>query len=235
MTGMIDQPTVIYEDNHLLGLNKPSGWLVQSDHTGDYTALEWGKRYIKDRYNKPGDVFLVPVHRIDRPVSGTIVLSRTSKALSRMNQLIKDREITKKYWALSRFPPIQMSGTLEHYIVKKAQKNKVEAIPLSKRPPAKAKKAKLSYKLTAEVEGLHLLEVQLYTGRPHQIRAQLAKMGCPIFGDLKYGDAEPLDDLSIGLHSYEMSFIHPVKKEPVSVTSVPMKGEWWKKFSTFIK
>lgn len=228
-------PKVIYEDNHLLGLYKPPGWLVQSDITGDFTLLEWAKRYLKDRYDKPGAVFCSPVHRIDRPASGVVVMAWTSKALSRLNKMIQEREVTKKYFALSRNAPPKHKDQLEHYILKDSKVNKVQTIPMRKRPPQKAKKASLRYELVAEIEGDYLIKVNLETGRPHQIRAQLSAVGCTIVGDLKYGADKPLDDMSIALHSYAMSFLHPVKKETINVTAPPPNVELWNRFERFIK
>jgi 23S rRNA pseudouridine1911/1915/1917 synthase len=226
-------PKVIYEDNHLLGLNKPAGWLVQSDRTGDPTLLEWAKNYLKDKYNKPGKVYCVPIHRIDRPASGTVIMAWTSKALKRMNKMIKEREITKKYYAICQSAPPKRKDRLEHYILKDSRKNKVTTIPMRKRPPKKAKKASLRYELVAELDAYFLIKVNLETGRPHQIRAQLSTIGCTIVGDLKYGANAPLDDKSIALHSYAMSFLHPVQKETTIIKAKPPKKELWNRFSSF--
>ncbi|NBB88908.1 MAG: RNA pseudouridine synthase [Bacteroidetes bacterium] len=229
----MEEPKVIFEDNHLLAVNKGSGWLVQSDRTGDFTLLEWAKRYIKDRYNKPGKVFLNPVHRIDRPASGAVLFGRTTKGLSRMNQLIKERKIDKFYWAITHTAPPQPSATIEHYILKEKKKNKVTAIPLNKRAPKKAKKATLSFDLTAEIEGRFLVRINLQTGRPHQIRSQLAAIGCSIIGDIKYGAPEPLADQSIALHSAEMNFIHPVRNNEVKIIADPPQSQVWTRFKSF--
>lgn len=229
----MEDPKVIFEDNHILGVNKGPGWLVQSDRTGDTTLLEWAKTYIKNRYNKPGRVFLNPVHRIDRPASGAVLFGRTSKGLRRLNQLIKDRKIDKEYFAISLTAPPEPSALLEHYILKEKKKNKVSAIPMNKRPPKKAKKAVLIYDLIAEIEGRFLMKVQLQTGRPHQIRAQLNAIGCSIIGDIKYGAVEPLPDQSIALHSIGMKFIHPVQKEPVHVFAQPPGTAVWQRFKSF--
>jgi len=230
----MDEPKVIFEDNHLLAVNKGPGWLVQSDRTGDFTLLEWGKRYIKDRYNKPGKVFLHPVHRIDRPASGLVLFGRTTKGLSRMNQLIKERQIDKFYWVLTQTAPPEPMARLEHYILKEKKKNKVTAIPINKRPPQKSKKAILDYELVAEIEGRFLLRVKLQTGRPHQIRAQLAAVGSSIIGDIKYGAAEPLSDQSIALHSAEMKFVHPVRKVKVKIQANPPGTAAWMRFKSFL-
>ncbi len=229
----MEEPKVIFEDNHLLAVNKAPGWLVQSDRTGDFTLLEWAKRYIKDRYKKPGKVFLNPVHRIDRPASGVVLFGRTTKGLSRMNQLIKERKIDKFYWVITHTAPPQPSAKLEHYILKEKKKNKVMAIPISKRPPKKAKKAILSFDLVAELEGRFLMRVNLQTGRPHQIRAQLSAIGCSIIGDIKYGAIEPLPDQSIALHSAEMRFIHPVRNNEVKIVADPPQSPVWSRFKSF--
>ncbi len=229
-----ETPKVIFEDNHLLAINKPTGWLVQSDRTGDFTALEWAKEYIKVRYKKPGKVFLSPVHRIDRPASGVVLMGRTSKGLSRMNQLIKDREVKKVYWMVSMTAPPEPSARLEHYILKEKMKNQVKAIPINKNPPKKAKKAILTFELVAEIEGRFLIRVELETGRPHQIRAQMAAIGCSIIGDLKYGAPEPLPDQEIALHAAQMRFVHPVRNEAVTIVADPPETEMWRRFKSFL-
>ena len=221
---------VLYEDNHLIAVNKPAGTLVQGDQTGDATLADWVKGYIKDRYNKPGAVFLGIVHRLDRPVSGVVVFARTSKALSRMNELFRTRKITKTYWAITKNRPEILEGSLMHYLLKNPVKNKTKAYDRPSRRAAKAKKAELSYK-TIGVLGDHCkLEVKPKTGRPHQIRVQLAQMGCPIKGDVKYGAAKPNPDGSIHLHCYSLQFIHPVKKELVTITTAPPDNQLWNMF-----
>lgn len=222
------EPIIIYEDNHLIAVNKPAGWLVQGDETGDMTLGDWVKYYIKNQYDKPGDVFLGTIHRLDRPVSGVVVFARTSKALSRMNEIIRDRKVSKKYWAVVERSPDPLSGKLEHYILKDHKKNKVKAF--DKPSKSGAKKAELSYQLEAGISGHYLLDIDLKTGRPHQIRAQLAKMGMPIRGDVKYGAHHPNDDLSINLHCKSMSFVHPVKKEPISIECNPGDQQIWNLF-----
>lgn len=223
---------VIHEDNHLIAVYKPAGVLVQGDITGDKTLADWVKRYIKDRYNKPGDVFLGIIHRIDRPVSGVVVFARTSKALSRMNEAFRERKVKKTYWAIIKGRPDHLEGKLVHYLTKDNTRNKAKAYQkLSKRNQSQnAKKAELSYK-TIGVLGDHtLLEVYPKTGRPHQIRVQLAAMNCIIKGDIKYGADVPNKDASIYLHCHSLSFVHPVKKEPVTISAPAPMLQMWREF-----
>lgn len=214
----VKDPQVIYEDNHLLLLNKPSGWLVQGDKTGDKTLTDWGRDYIKKKYDKPGDVFLHPTHRLDRPVSGITVFARTSKALERMNKLFRDDKIQKTYLAVVNGKPANDQGKLVHWLYKDGQKNIVKAY---KKPMGTAKEAELDYELLGHADKHSLLKVMPKTGRSHQIRVQLASMKTPIKGDLKYGYPEPNSDKSIHLHAFQISFVHPVKKESVTFTSSP--------------
>lgn len=202
------QPAILYEDNHLLVLNKPAGWLVQGDKTGDFTLTDWGKAYLKEKYQKPGAVFLHPVHRIDRPVSGAVLFARTDKALTRLMRSFKQREVQKTYIALSLFSPVSKEGRLLHWLEKQEKNNKVRVFHFAH---PTAKESILDYQVLGESGPLTILEVHPITGRPHQIRAQLAAMGCPIIGDLKYGAHQPLEDASIGLHCRSMAFQHPVQ------------------------
>lgn len=224
---------VIYEDNHLIALNKPAGLLVHSDQTGDETLEEQAKFYIKHQYNKPGNVFLGVIHRLDRPVSGVVVFARTSKALKRMNELLRERAIRKHYLAISDRRPFPEKGRLVHYLIKNRSKNIVKAYDQPKKKSREAKKAILNYELLAAFEGKALIKIDLVTGRPHQIRAQLAHIGCPILGDVKYGKFRPLKDKSIALHSHQMEFVHPVKKESLKISCPPPQQLWWDQFKEF--
>jgi 23S rRNA pseudouridine1911/1915/1917 synthase len=216
--------TVLFEDNHLLVVNKASGVLVQGDATGDVPLAELCKEYIKKKYEKPGAVFLGVVHRLDRPVSGIVVLARTSKALERMNELFRERQTEKTYWAIVTDKPKQNEGTLIHWLLKDEKKNKTTAYI---RETNGALRSELNYKLIAQSGGEYLIEVNPITGRPHQIRVQLASMGCVIKGDVKYGYDEPNADGSICLHARRLLFIHPVKKESVVFEApLPDSGFW---------
>lgn len=219
---------VLFEDNHLIAVNKPAGVLVQGDETEDRPLGEYVKDYIKHRYQKPGDVFLGVIHRLDRPVSGVCVFARTSKALSRMNELFKNREIQKTYWAITNERPDPLNGHLEHFLEKDKNKNLVH-VYLRQRSPD-AKKSELDYKLIGSLGQQHLLEVNPLTGRPHQIRAQLAKIGCPIMGDVKYGYKQANRNGAIHLHCRNLSFLHPVKKEMVSITASLPRDQIWSLF-----
>lgn len=198
--------------------------LVQGDITGDIPLVEHGKAYIKEKYKKPGAVFLGVVHRLDRPVSGVVVLARTSKSLERMNALFRDRDTEKIYWALVGKKPPQMQGTLVHWLRKDEKKNK--AVIFSRETEG-ALRSELSYTVKGEIQGHFLLEVKPITGRAHQIRVQLANMGCPIAGDVKYGYLTPNENGNINLHAKSLSFIHPVKKEMLNISApLPQDGLW---------
>ncbi len=222
---------IIYEDNHLIAINKPAGVLVQGDETGDEPLSEAVKAYIKRRYGKPGDVYLGVVHRIDRPVSGAVIFARTSKALERMNALFAERKVEKTYWALVKDRPEPLTATLVHYLDKDREKNVTKVLNGPSRRHPDAKQAELSYDLMSSLGNFHLLEVHPTTGRSHQIRAQLAHIGCPIRGDIKYGYPTPNADQSISLHCRSMVFIHPVQKTPVEIVANPPKDQVWNMFS----
>jgi 23S rRNA pseudouridine1911/1915/1917 synthase len=219
-------PKIIYEDNHLLVINKPIGWLVQGDKTGDPTLTDWGKNYIKKKYNKPGDVFLNPAHRLDRPVSGVVIFARTSKALTRLTTLFRDQLIQKTYVAVVKARPQELNGTLINWLVKDETKNITKAFNKDK---GSGKKSILTYRTLMYEDGHSLLLAKPETGRPHQIRVQLAKMLCPIQGDLKYGYATPNPDKSICLHAFKIEFDHPVKRVKISLRATP-KGVYWKPY-----
>ncbi len=223
---------VIYEDNHLLIVNKSAGVLVQGDSTGDKSLVELLKAYIKGKYNKPGEVFLNPVHRLDRPVSGLVVFARTSKALERMTALFRKREIQKTYWAIVGRKPDEKEGKLVHWLVKDEKRNLVTAYD-SQVPDSQ--KAELSYRWLGEVNKFHLLEVSPVTGRPHQIRVQLSKMGCPIRGDVKYGYSKFNQDNNINLHARRLFFEHPVKKEPLLCRAGVPIDPFWEEFLSLDK
>jgi 23S rRNA pseudouridine1911/1915/1917 synthase len=221
---------VLYEDNHLLIVNKAPGLLVQADRTGDICLLDLLKDYIKDKYDKPGEVFLGTVHRIDRPVSGIVVFARTSKSLERMNELFRKRDIQKTYWAVVRRKPREASGKLVHWLIKDEARNVVTAYDYQATP--QAQKAELTYRVIGEINKHFLLEVTPLTGRPHQIRVQLAAMGSPIRGDVKYGYARPNLDGSINLHARRLFFEHPVKKEPILCRAALPEEAFWEEFLT---
>lgn len=227
------QLQILFEDNHLIAVNKPAGYLSQGDQTGDFTLVDAVKAYIKDRYQKPGEVFLGLVHRLDRPVSGVLLFARTSKGLTRMNDLFRDRKVEKVYWAIVGQQPDPTEATLKGYIYKDTAKNKAKVLPKADSNRYQgAKKAELSYTLKGRLGNSILLEVHPKTGRSHQIRAQLSHNGTPIRGDVKYGFPEPNEDGNIHLHSRSLSFVHPVKKEPVTITApLPSGDQVWQMFN----
>lgn len=223
------QPKIIYEDNHLLAINKPPGMLVHADVTGDKTLEDWGKAYLRAQYDKPGNIFLTPCHRLDRPVSGVCLFAKTSKALSRVQKMFHDRTIQKTYFALVVERPEELSGDLFHYIDKAGPGQPVKALQGKSRRHPDAKPASLSYELVAEIDQLFLLKIQPDTGRPHQIRAQLAAMGCPIRGDFKYGSKVKTDYPGIYLHSFQIAFTHPVKLTEIRIEALPPDDVLWNK------
>jgi len=225
---------VLYEDNHLIAVNKPGGWLVQGDKTGDIPLSEYVKQYIKKRYKKPGDVFLGVIHRLDRPVSGVVVFARTSKALTRMNKLFHDREVDKLYWAITNKKPDPLEGELVHFLAKHTGRNVTTAYTNPKTiEKKKAKRSVLNYKMIARLGGHVLIEVNPITGRSHQIRVQLSEIGCPIRGDLKYGFNRWNEDSNINLHCRKLSFIHPVKKERITIKADPKRDSVWLVFEQY--
>ena len=215
---------VVYEDNHIIIVNKESGEIVQGDKSGDQPLSEFVKAYIKQKYNKPGNVFLGVTHRLDRPVSGLVVFARTSKALARLNDMFRNGEIHKTYWAITQKCPEPSEGTLTHWITRNTQQNKSYA---HDREVPNSKQAILNYRLIGKTDNYHLLEIQLMTGRHHQIRCQLSAVGMPIKGDLKYGARRSNADGSISLHARRVEFVHPVSKERIMVEApVPNEKLW---------
>ena len=220
------KPTVVYEDNHLLCVSKRPGEIVQGDKTGDEPMSEALKAWLKEKYNKPGNVYLGVIHRLDRPVGGLVLFAKTSKALSRMNELFRTGDVSKRYWAVVTARPPKHSDTLEQYLVRNESQNKSYVARQGTATPG-AKLARLSYRLLASGEHYHLLEIELHTGRHHQIRCQLAALGCPIKGDLKYGAPRSNPGGSISLLSRQISFTHPVSKEALTLTApVPDERLW---------
>lgn len=220
------QEQIVFEDNHILVINKLPGQLVQGDKTGDLSLLDLIKNYIKIRDKKPGGVFLGLVHRIDRPTSGLVIYAKTSKALSRLTQMVKNREIKKTYWAVVPKVEIPKQQRLKHYLLKNEKNNKSTVFP---NVTEGAKEAILNYEIIKTLDNFQLLEVDLETGRHHQIRAQLSKIGVPIKGDLKYGSSRSNPDGGIHLHARALEFVHPVTKEEVKITApVPKNDAVWK-------
>lgn len=215
---------IVYEDNHLIIVNKACGEIVQGDRTGDEPLVETLKQWIKEKYQKPGNVFCGVIHRIDRPTSGLVVFARTSKGLSRMNELFRKGEVHKTYWAIVQNRPPKQTDTLTHWLVAHEKGNRTEVFDA---PKEGAQKAVLKYRLIAEGERYHLLEVELLTGRKHQIRAQLSHIGCPIKGDLKYGARRSNPGGGISLQSHRICFQHPVSKLEIDITApVPPQPLW---------
>jgi len=221
------QLQVLYEDNHLIALNKGTSDLVQGDKTGDLSLDKRLKIFLKQKYNKPGNVFVGVIHRLDRPVSGVVLFAKTSKGLSRMNKLFQQKDLQKTYWAIVKNKPPQPEDRLMHYLVRNEKKNKSFAYS---KPQKNSKHAELSYRVVGSSDRYHLLSIDLHTGRHHQIRAQLAAIGSPIKGDLKYGYPRSNPDGGISLHAREISFEHPVKLEPIRIVADPPPDKLWDYF-----
>jgi 23S rRNA pseudouridine1911/1915/1917 synthase len=218
---------ILYEDNHLIAVYKKPSDLSQSDKTGDAALDSAVKKYLAEKYNKPGEVFLGVIHRLDRPVGGVMLFARTSKALERMNEIFRTREVRKTYLAVVNERPPDDEAVLAHFLKKNEKQNKTYVYDNEVKG---SKKATLSYRLARRSERFFLLEIELHSGRHHQIRAQLAKIGCPVKGDLKYGYPRSNEDGSISLFARRLEFIHPVKKEKVSITAHFPQGDVWKLF-----
>ncbi|MDE7449037.1 MAG: RluA family pseudouridine synthase [Paramuribaculum sp.] len=219
---------VIYEDNHIIVVNKAAGEIVQGDKTGDKPLVEIVREYIKEKYHKPGNVFCGVAHRLDRPVAGLVVFAKTSKALTRLNDMFRNGNVKKTYWAITRNMPPQPEGRIVSYITSTERNNKSYSSP---DPRPGAKEAALSYRHVASSERYHLLEVNLETGRKHQIRVQLASIGCPVRGDLKYGDKRSNPDGSISLMARHIEFVHPVSGNLISLTAPLPPDPLWQAFA----
>lgn len=215
---------VLYEDNHIIAVNKKAGDLVQGDKTGDKPLGEFVKAYLREKYNKPGNIFCGVIHRLDRPVSGLVIFAKTSKALARMNALFREKTIQKTYWAIVENPPLKSEDRLEHYLIKNQEKNKSRAFL---KPYEGALNSVLDYKIQKKLDRYTLLQVKPITGRHHQIRVQLSTIGCIIKGDLKYGAKRSNKDASISLHAREINFIHPVKNQAITITAPAPKDPIW--------
>lgn len=217
--------TILYEDNHLVIVNKKAGEIVQGDKTGDTPLSDFVKDWLKEKYNKPGNVYLGVVHRLDRPVSGVVLFAKTSKALPRLNKMFAEHnKVNKTYWAIVQNCPLEPQGTLTHWLTRQEKNNTARAYD---REVPGSKKAVLDYELIASGDKYHLLEIHLHTGRHHQIRCQLAKIGCPIKGDLKYGAPRSNPDGSISLHARTLTLEHPVNHEIISVTAPVPDDKLW--------
>jgi 23S rRNA pseudouridine1911/1915/1917 synthase len=226
-TKIILMPEILYEDNHIIAVYKKSSDIVHADKSGDDSLDNQVKKYISKKYNKPGEAFLGVVHRLDRPVSGVVVFARTSKALQRLNEIFRTRQVKKTYWAIVKERPPEDEATISHFMKKIEAQNKSYTYDNEVKG---SKEASLTYKVIGRSERYYLIEIELHSGRHHQIRAQLAAIGCPVKGDLKYGFPRSNDDGSISLFSREISFIHPVKKEQVTITAHLPDGDIWKSF-----
>ena len=224
--------TVLYEDNHIIAINKTCSEIVQGDKTGDTPLSEIVKAYIKEKYNKPGEVFLGVTHRLDRPTSGVVLFARTSKALTRLNAMFQSHEqIQKTYWAIVQGAPKMPEGRLENWLIRNEQQNKSY---IAKPNANNAKKAILNYRTLVRGENYTLLEINLETGRHHQIRCQLAAIGCPIKGDLKYGSKRSNPDGGISLHARQIAFIHPVSKQPICITAPVPNDSLWQQLAALV-
>ena len=221
---------VLYEDNHLLIVNKPAGMPVQRDESGDESLIDVAKKYIKKKYHKQGAVFVGLPHRLDRPVSGIVILARTSKALERLNKMFQQHKIKKIYWAIVEDMPPSEEGYLTHYILRNPQNNTSKAF---NKPVKGAKKAQLNYKFIGATKNYYLLEIELLTGRHHQIRAQLAKIKCHIKGDLKYGAKRSNKGGGIHLHARRVTFVHPVKQQEINIIAPVPNDNLWQIFKDF--
>lgn len=222
---------VLFEDNHIIAINKKPSQLVQGDKTNDEPLSEMVKKYIKLKYNKPGEVFIGVVHRLDRPVSGIVLFAKTSKALSRLNELFRTKNIQKTYWAVVKNTPKKTQDTLVNFLIKDEKTNKSRAFNEERK---NALRSELSYKTIGKTDNYYLLEVLPITGRHHQIRVQLAHMGCPIKGDLKYGFDRSNKDASIHLHARKIEFIHPVKNEKIIIEATPPNDPVWNACASLI-
>ncbi len=224
MASTLENLQILFEDNHFIIINKQSGDIVQGDKTGDTPLSDIVKSYLKEKYFKPGDVFLGVVHRIDRPTTGVVVFAKTSKALERFNKMLRDKKVDKTYWAVVKNLPEKPENTLIGYLKKNPKNNKSTAYASEIEG---SKKAILHYKLIKSLANYHLLEVDLETGRHHQIRCQLSAIGCPVKGDLKYGFDRSNKDASIHLHAHKIQFIHPVSKEAITIIAPTPKDPIW--------
>ena len=222
---------IIHEDNHIIAINKRPGEIIQGDRTGDTPLSEEVKLFLKKKYHKPGNVFAGVIHRLDRPASGVVLFAKTSKALARMNELFRENKVVKEYWVIVKNAPASNQETIIHFLKKNSKQNKSYPVPEETRD---AKKAITSYNLLASSDKYHLLEVRIETGRHHQIRSQLAAIGCPVKGDLKYGFSRSNDNGSICLHARKVGFVHPVKKERIEISAPPPNNKLWNYFSDLL-
>ncbi len=223
---------VIYEDNHIIGVSKTCREIVQGDKTGDEPLSETLKRWLKEKYDKPGNVFVGVTHRLDRPTSGLVLFAKTSKALTRLNEMFKNSDVRKTYWAIVKNSNIPQEQELVNYLVRNEKQNKSYAYDMEK---PNSKKAILNYKIIAKSDNYSLLEIDLKTGRHHQIRCQLSKIGAPIKGDLKYGFARSNPDGGISLHARKVNFVHPVSKENIEIVAPVPDDRLWKAFDAMVQ